>query len=133
MKPAPLDVVCAVIVRRDGRFLAAKVPPHKRLGGFWEFPGGKIEAGESPEAALRREIREELGVEIEPGQPLEAVVHSYEDFRIRLHPMLARMDDTEPVAAEHPELCWVNLAEAAALHWAPADQPVLAQLASALG
>ena len=128
MKPAPLDVVCAVIARSDGRFLAARVPPHKRLGGLWEFPGGKIEAGESPETALRREIREELGVGIDPGRPLAVVDHDYGDFRIRLHPILARLADGEPTAAEHPELIWVNLDEAAALEWAPADQPVLAKL-----
>ena len=128
MKPAPLDVVCAVIARSDGRFLAARVPPHKRLGGLWEFPGGKIEADESPEAALRREIREELGVEIQPGRRMAVVAHDYGDFRIHLHPILARLADGEPTAAEHTELCWVSLAEAAVLDWAPADQPVLAKL-----
>ena len=133
MKPEALEVVCAVIVRSDGRFLAARVPSHKRLGGRWEFPGGKIEPGESAEAALIREIREELGVGIRIGQPLEAVSHDYGDFGIRLHPILASLADGEPVAAEHPELCWVNHAEAAALDWAPADQPVLAGLAGMLG
>ncbi len=127
-RPAPIDVVCAVIVREDGLFLVAQRPPDKRMGGLWEFPGGKVEAGEDPAAALRREIREEFGTDIEVGRRLAAVDHDYGDFRIRLHPFLARLAGGGLVAAEHPDWTWTDAEGARSLAWAPADLPVLAAL-----
>jgi len=127
-RPAPIDVVCAVIVRDDGLFLVAQRPPAKRMGGLWEFPGGKIEPGEDPVAALRREIREEFGTEIVVGAGLTAVDHDYGDFRIRLHPFLARLAGGGPVANEHADWVWTDAAGARALDWAPADLPVLEEV-----
>ena len=127
-RPAPIDVVCAVIVREDGLFLVAQRPPDKRMGGLWEFPGGKVEPGEDPAAALRREIREEFGTDIEVGRRLAAVDHDYGDFRIRLHPFLARLAGGGLVAAEHADWTWTDAEGAGSLDWAPADLPVLADL-----
>jgi 8-oxo-dGTP diphosphatase len=123
----PIDVVCAVIGRADGRVLAARRPPDKAMGGLWEFPGGKIEPEEEPRGALAREIREELGTDIEVDAPLAPVCHDYGSFAIRLLPFRCRLTGPEPMAAEHPELRWVTEDEAARLEWAPADIPVLAE------
>ncbi len=121
-------VVCALI-ERGGRVLAAQRPAGKAQGLLWEFPGGKLEAGEAAEAALGREIREELHVEIVLGARLADAVHDYGKFAITLTPFRATLRDggAEPHAAEHAALRWCTPAELRTLEWAPADVPIVAE------
>lgn len=126
-----IDVVCLVLVDGVGRVFAARRPPGKSLGGMWEFPGGKIDPGETAEQALRRELREELEMEVGELEPLEVVTHEYDFATIRLWPMLARCDGgNHPafVLHEHTQACWVGESEARDMEWAPADVPVLGRL-----
>jgi 8-oxo-dGTP diphosphatase len=124
-----IDVVCAVIEHpADGRFLACLRPQGKHLAGLWEFPGGKVDPGESPEGALVREIREELGVEATVGRALEPVIWSYERGTIRLLPFLCSISGGPPQAIEHEQLLWCAREEFDSLAWAEADLPVLEQL-----
>ena len=81
----PVDVAVGVLVDADGRFLLTSRPPGKVYAGYWEFPGGKLEAGESVEHALRRELHEELGIEIGPAEPWKVEVMDYPHARVRLH------------------------------------------------
>lgn len=122
----PVHVVCAVL-ERDGLVLVAKRPEGKRLAGFWEFPGGKIEPGESAEAALHRELREELGCEVEVLASGPSVLHDYEWGRILLHPFRCRLRQGSPdlVAHEHSALKWVKRQDLAQIRLAPADIPIL--------
>ena len=125
--PAPLEVVCALI-ERDGRVLIAQRPAHQHLGLLWEFPGGKIEAGEPAGDALRREIREELRCDIVLGDALPPALHAYPKITVRLHGFVATLapGSPEPVAAEHAALAWVRPDELDDYPLAPADYPVLA-------
>lgn len=123
-----LEVSCAVILRSDGMVLAALRGPAMRLPGLWEFPGGKIEPGESSDAALVREIREELGVTIRARRSLPPVDHQYPDFSIRLYPWICEITDGVPEPVEHAEIRWLDAAALPALDWAPADLPVLESL-----
>jgi 8-oxo-dGTP diphosphatase len=123
----PIPVVCAVI-ERGGRVLIAQRPPGKHLPLQWEFAGGKVEPDEAPEAAIVREIREELGCQIEIVHPLPAFQHDYKTVVIEMIPFLARLStgSAEPVAHEHVALAWVA-PEALQDHaLAPADLPVVA-------
>ena len=86
-----ISVVCAIIEDEAGRYLLAKRPEGKCLGGFWEFPGGKLEQGETIEAALIRELQEELGIQTEVFEILEKVEHHNEKSSIRLIPCRARI------------------------------------------
>ncbi len=119
-------VVCALI-ERDGRVLAAQRPPGKAQALKWEFPGGKLEPGEAAEAALVREIREELHLEIALGARLRDAVHDYGKFVITLTPFLAALREAgaEPHAAEHVALRWCAPADLRTLDWAPADVPIV--------
>lgn len=121
----PVPVVCALI-ERDGLVLLAQRPGHKHLGGKWEFPGGKVEPGEAPAAALVREIEEELGCTIEPLRPLPSSVHHYAAASIELMPFVCRLtsDTIEPVGHEHTALAWVAPRELLQPDLAPADIPV---------
>lgn len=125
MEEGVIDVVCGVIRDAEGAYLACRRPAGKHLGGLWEFPGGKVDAGESPEAALARELHEELAVHVEVGAALEPVEWHYEDVSIRLLPFVCVIPQGEPRAMEHEELCWVSVADFGGLEWAPADVPVL--------
>lgn len=122
---AAVDVTCGLI-ERDGRLLVAQRPPGKALAGKWEFPGGKVEPGESPEACLARELFEELGVQVEVGVALAPAAHAYGTRVIRLLPFICRIRAGEPVAHEHSALRWCTIDEIAALDLAAADIPVLA-------
>ncbi len=133
MKPDPLPVVCALI-EQDGRVLLARRPAHKHLALKWEFPGGKVDAGEDAEAALGREIREELGCTITIVRPLPRITHTYGCTPIEMIPFVCRLaaGTAAPHPAEHVALAWVPPAELDDYDLAPADRPVVtAYLASA--
>lgn len=119
-----LDVACA-LVERDGRLLAVQRSAAMSLPLKWEFPGGKIEPGESPADCLRRELREELGVEVEIGEPLPEVAHDYPDFSVTLHPLRCRIVSGEMTLHEHAEARWLFPSELLTVDWADADLPVL--------
>jgi 8-oxo-dGTP diphosphatase len=123
-----IEVVCGVIRGSDGRYLACRRPEGKHLGGMWEFPGGKVEEGEEPSAALVRELREELGVEVTVEGALTAFPWSYDWGTIHLKPFLCRIVAGEPQAIEHQELRWCERECFGELEWAPADIPVFAEL-----
>lgn len=127
-----IDVVCLVLQDAEGRVLATRRPPDKSLGGMWEFPGGKVEPGESAEDALRREIHEELGMEIGEISPLTDVTHHYDFGIIHLIPYLASVWESSIIhLSEHTEMKWILPAQAGLLDWAPADLPILEELTAA--
>lgn len=125
----PTPVVCAII-EHEGRCLIAQRPEGKRLAGFWEFPGGKVEKGESPVAALHRELTEELGCRVEITAAGPPVPHTYEWGRILLFPFRCRLasGSAQPIAHEHSALSWLPVAALSQFNLAPADLPVLAWL-----
>lgn len=123
-----IDVVCGVIDDGAGRFLACRRRAGRHLGGLWEFPGGKIDPGESPSAALTRELREELDIEVGVGDPLEPVVWQYETALIRLHPFRCTILAGRPRPIDHDLILWCDPDDFASLEWAPADLPVIAAL-----
>lgn len=122
-----IDVVCAVIVRQ-GKVLCMR---RKNRGwastaGLFEFPGGKIEAGESPFEAIAREIREELEWEVMPREILATVTHEYPEFIIRLTALRCDIsDDAAPVLHDHDDYRWLAPAELPTLNWAAADRRLL--------
>jgi 8-oxo-dGTP diphosphatase len=126
MSSTPHFVVVCALIERAGRVLVAQRPEGKAQARLWEFPGGKIEPDETPAAALVREIREELQVEIMVGARLPDAVHDYGKFTITLVPFRASLrDGVEPQAAEHEALRWCAPEELCALDWAPADVPIV--------
>jgi 8-oxo-dGTP diphosphatase len=103
-------VAAAALVRDDGRLLLAQRPEGKAMAGLWEFPGGKVEAGESPQAALSRELREELSIEVAEDD-MEAFTfasHAYERFHLLMPVFLARRWGGEPTALEGQKLVWAS-------------------------
>ncbi|WP_414663450.1 (deoxy)nucleoside triphosphate pyrophosphohydrolase [Horticoccus sp. 23ND18S-11] len=131
MNPSPaVPVVCAVIADAAGRLLLAQRPPHKHLGAKWEFPGGKVEAGEDPRDALSREIREELGCTIAIGAPFPVFTHDYGTVRIEMLPFRCTLapESTPPHPHEHTALAWVAVNDLQSYDLAPADWPIVAAL-----
>ncbi len=125
-----ISVVAAVIRDPAGRVLLTRRPDHKHMGGLWEFPGGKIRAGEDPRAALARELREELGVEAAIGEPLTSAVHEEPRLRILLLFFAARLLAGEPVGREGQEVRWVHVSELSDYPTPPADAGLVALLAA---
>lgn len=119
-----IRVVAAVLVR-DGRVLAAKRAAHKREGGLWELPGGKVEPGESDADALVRELREELGVEVRVEGPVGESEHAYAHGAVRLVALRCALVSGEPRPIDHAELRWLAADELGTVAWAPADLPLL--------
>ena len=119
-----LHVACALI-EKDGLLLAAQRSAAMNLPLKWEFPGGKIEAGESPEACLHRELREEMEISVVIGQALSPSTHYYPDFSVTLYPFVCQLLVEEIVLREHAAIQWVAPAELLALDWAAADLPVI--------
>ena len=119
-----IEVVGAVIVK-DDKILAARRPFNKTLGGLWEFPGGKLETGEKPQEALRREIIEELKCEVKVGEFIVNEVYEYDFANISLSTYYCEISKGEPKAKEHIELRWLLPEELDTVKWAPADYPTL--------
>lgn len=123
-------VVAAALVDADGRVLIAQRPDGKQLAGQWEFPGGKVEAGETPEAALIREIEEELGIVVKQAclAPFVFASHTYESFHLLMPLYLIRRWEGEPEAREHKALKWVRPNDMRNYEMPPADLPLVAWL-----
>ena len=125
---SPTHVVAGILRDKSGRILLAQRPAGKHLAGAWEFPGGKRESGESPEAALRRELTEELGIDTGAVEPLIAVPWQYPEKPILLDVYAVRDWRGEPHGREGQALRWCAVAEMHALPMPPADRPVVAAL-----
>lgn len=128
MRRAIVHVVAGVIKDHDGRVLVAQRPPGKHLAGYWEFPGGKIDPGETPFVALRRELAEEIGIEVHSAQPLIAVPWSYPEKRIVLDVWVVDEYSGIAHAREDQPLRWVDIEEFARLPMPAADAPIVAAL-----
>ena len=123
-------VAAAALIDADGRVLMASRPPGKSMAGLWEFPGGKVDPGETPEQALARELREELGIETGAGcmAPLAFASHDYDSFHLLMPLYAIRVWTGHPRPLEGQSLKWVNAAGMTALPMPPADIPLVALL-----
>jgi 8-oxo-dGTP diphosphatase len=123
-------VVAAALVDSDGRVLIAQRPEGKQLAGLWEFPGGKVEPGETPETALIRELEEELGITVKQAclAPFVFASHTYETFHLLMPLYLIRRWEGEPEAREHAALKWVRPNDMGQYPMPPADDPLVAWL-----
>ncbi len=120
-----VQVAAAVIERPDGSFLMASRPPGKVYAGWWEFPGGKVEAGETPRHALDRELREELGIEVVQAHPWVVRDYDYEHARVRLHFFRVAAWSGEPHPHEGQRLAWVRARAPEVSPILPANGPIL--------
>ena len=126
-----INVVGAVIVQ-DGVVLCAQRGPAGHLAGLWEFPGGKVEPGETPRAALEREIEEELGCVVEVGDEVTTTVYEYDFGIVTLTTFLCALIAGTPHLTEHAEVLWLPPTQLPELDWAPADVPAV-QILSRIG
>ena len=124
--------VVAGIVWRDREVLVSRRYDHAHLGGLWEFPGGKLEPGETEPEALVRELREELGIEVEVGEAWGELVHDYEDRRVSLSFWFAEVRSGSPQPLEVAEVRWVPVTELDALDFPGADDPLVHSLQAAV-
>ena len=125
-----LLVVACGLIDADGRVLIAQRPEGKALAGLWEFPGGKLEAGERPEDSLIRELNEELGIDINPAclAPLTFASHAYEDFHLLMPLYVCRRWSGTVEAREGQALKWVRPARLRDYPMPPADEPLIPHL-----
>jgi 8-oxo-dGTP diphosphatase len=123
-------VVAAALVDADGRVLLAQRPEGKSMAGLWEFPGGKVEAGETPEDALVRELREELSIDVKPAcmAPFTFASHAYETFHLLMPLYVVRNWVGDPVSRERQQLAWVRANRLGDYPMPPADEPLRTML-----
>jgi 8-oxo-dGTP diphosphatase len=119
-----IHVSCAII-ERDGLVLTAQRSSAMTLPLKWEFPGGKIDPGESPEECLSREVMEEMGVRVHVGRTLPPHTHCYSTFTVTLYPFVCSMESGEIVLHEHADMLWLAPERLRELDWAEADYPVI--------
>ncbi|WP_409304166.1 (deoxy)nucleoside triphosphate pyrophosphohydrolase [Peribacillus sp. SCS-155] len=122
-----IHVVGAVIVE-DEKILCAQRGASKVLSFKWEFPGGKIEEGETPQEALQREIQEEMRCRVEIGEQIEHTVYEYDFGIVHLTTFYSRLIEGTPVLTEHAAIKWLPVEELSTLDWAPADIPAIEKL-----
>jgi 8-oxo-dGTP diphosphatase len=125
-----LLVAACALIDADGRVLLAKRPQGRPMAGLWEFPGGKVEPGETPEAALVRELKEELAIKVTPSclAPFTFASHGYPAFHLLMPLYLCRSWDGEISAQQGQELAWVRASRLAEYAMPPADEPLKAML-----
>jgi mutator protein MutT len=119
-----VQVVCGVATK-NGRVFLARRRPEKSYGGYWELPGGKVEAGEAHEVALARELSEELAVKTKVGSFVATGVDQRPDSHIVLHGYLIEMESQPSVSSDHDRMDWFTENELASLPIPPADLPIL--------
>ena len=125
-----IEVVAAIIIKEGQVFATQR--GYGQWQGWWEFPGGKMEEGESPQEALRREIREELDAEIEVGELLETVEWDYPDFHLTMHCFVCNLLSESLHLNEHEAATWLNLENLRSVKWLPADEGLLDKIAECL-
>ncbi|MBF8984096.1 (deoxy)nucleoside triphosphate pyrophosphohydrolase [Lutibacter sp. B2] len=125
-----IDVVAAILQNHKGEILIARRKKGKVLEGYWEFPGGKIEKGESSEQSLVRELKEEMNIEIEVSEYVGENIHRYENQTIRLLAFKGEIVSGEIELVDHDKYVWVDLYELRKFELAPADIPIVALLAN---
>jgi 8-oxo-dGTP diphosphatase len=129
-EPRKRLLVVAALVRAEGRVLLSQRRADQSLPLCWEFPGGKVEPGEPPEAALRREVQEELGCEIAVGRIFEVVFHAYETFDLYMLVYEAQLSAGTPTAQQVAAVAWFLPREIPTLQLPPADYPLARRLAA---
>ena len=127
-------VAACALIDTDGRVLLAERPAGKTMAGLWEFPGGKVEAGERPEITLIRELKEELGIEVREAclAPLTFASHAYPDFHLLMPLYVCRRWDGMVTAKEGQRLAWVRPNRLRDYKMPPADEPLIAHLTTLL-
>ena len=124
----PTIRVVAAVIAQDGRYLVTQRRPTAVLPLLWEFPGGKVEAGESDLEALKREIRHRVGVEVEPGAQISTDLHAYEHYSVELHLYDCRITQGELQAANVHQFRWVESDDFETLPFTPADEISMTKL-----
>ena len=125
---AQITEVVAALIRQEDKFMICQRPAHKARGLMWEFVGGKVEPGETPEEALIRECKEELDITVKVGALFMDVIHSYPDLTVHLRLYYASIAEGTPQMLEHQDLRWITPAEIPQYTFCPADQEILARL-----
>ena len=120
-----IDVVAAVIIDNQGRILIAKRNLKKAQGGLWEFPGGKMELGETPEEALKREIWEELETRIVVERLVQTVEYDYPQFHLTMHCFWCHVESGSLTLKEHEAARWLSKEQLDSVDWLPADMQVI--------
>ena len=130
-----LLVAACALVDADGRVLIARRPAGKEMAGLWEFPGGKVDPGERPELTLIRELKEELGIDVQEAclAPLTFASHTYEAFQLLMPLWICRKWNGEPKALEGQELAWVRPNRLRDYPMPPADEPLIPHLIDLIG
>lgn len=123
-----VKVVGALIENDNNEILCALRSKNMSIGSFWEFPGGKIEKGETPGDAIVREIKEELGCTVEYIEDFKDNIHEYENITVNLLVVRCKLVGEEPIASEHAKLIWLSGEYLETLNWAPADIPAVKKI-----